>query len=64
MAAVLQLPVAQIECMAGSKMIKIMMVTDLDISVQVGSGDDEDRLPAKIQPPVETRRGPGGILGK
>ena len=43
-------------------MIKIMMVTDLDISVQVGSGDDEDRLPAKIQPPVETRRGLGGIL--
>ena len=43
-------------------MIKIMMATDLDISVQVGSGDDEDGLPAKIQPPVETRRGPGGIL--
>ena len=43
-------------------MIKIMMATDLDISVQVGSGDNEDGLPAKIQPPVETRRGLGGIL--
>ena len=45
-----------------SSTIIMLPVTDLDISIQVRSGDDEDGLPAKIQPPVETRRGPGGIL--
>ena len=36
----------------------------LDVSIQVRSGDNEDRLSAKIQTPVEARRGPGRILGE
>ena len=42
--------------------ISIHRMTDLDVATQVGPSDDEDRLPAKLQAPVEARRGSRWIL--
>ena len=42
--------------------IFIYQMTNLDVAAQVGPSDDEDRLPAKLQAPVEARRGSRWIL--
>ena len=42
--------------------ISIHRMTDLDVAAQVRPSDDEDRLPAKLQAPVEARRGSRWIL--